>query len=235
VVGWHLGGMAGHPPKAGTLRNRRDRPESAFCGIQRTRNVMAMRKEDRQMTDGPKTRAAPKDIIQFWFSPETRPHWFVASDAFDAEVRERFGDYSERASAGELDDWARTPEGSLALILLLDQVPRNIHRHTAEAFRSDGKALALAKKAVSVGFDKGVGQDERLFFYLPFQHAEDRAIQDEAVRLVEALGNEENANYARRHRDIIHRFGRFPHRNAQLGRTSTEEEIEFLKQPGSSF
>ncbi len=183
------------------------------------------------MTEEP----APNDIIQFWFSPEARPHWFLASDAFDARMRERFGALSELAGAGELDDWAKTPEGSLALILLLDQVPRNIHRHAAQAFRSDDKALALAKKAIAAGFDMSVGKDERLFFYLPLQHAEDIATQDEAVRLVEALGDEEHTNYARRHRDIIQRFWRFPHRNAQLGRTSTQAEIEFLKQPGSSF
>jgi uncharacterized protein (DUF924 family) len=186
---------------------------------------------DTQLIEEP----APNDIIQFWFSPETRPHWFLASDAFDARVRERFGALSEQASAGELDDWAKMPEGSLALILLLDQVPRNIHRHTAQAFRSDGKALALAKEAISVGFDMSIGKDERLFFYLPLQHAEDIAAQEEAVRLVEALGDQEHTDYARRHRDIIRRFGRFPHRNAQLGRTFTEAEIEFLKQPGSSF
>ena len=185
--------------------------------------------------DESKARTAEKDIIQFWFAPESRAHWFAASDAFDAKVRERFGTLSERAGAGELDNWAKTPEGSLALILLLDQVPRNIHRHTAEAFRSDAKALALAKMAISAGFDTGVATNEKLFFYLPLQHAEDRTIQSEAVRLVEALGDEKYTNFARRHRDIIYRFGRFPHRNAQLGRTSTEAEIEFLKQPGTIF
>jgi uncharacterized protein (DUF924 family) len=177
----------------------------------------------------------PNDIIQFWFSPETRPHWFVASDAFDARVRERFGALSERARAGELDDWAKTPEGSFALILLLDQVPRNIHRRTAQAFRSDGKALELAKGALAAGFHMSVDEDKRLFLYLPLQHAEDMAAQEEAVALVEALGDEEHTDYAIRHRDIIRRFGRFPHRDAQLGRTSTEAEIEFLKQPDSSF
>jgi uncharacterized protein (DUF924 family) len=188
-----------------------------------------------QVTDEPAIGLAPKDIIQFWFSPETRSYWFVASDAFDAKVRERFGTLSEHASSGDLDDWARTPEGSLALILLLDQVPRNIRRHTAQAFQSDDKALALAKKAVSAGFDRSLAKDERLFFYLPFEHAEDRAAQDEAIRLIEALGDEEYTDYARRHRDIIYRFGRFPHRNELLRRTSTEAEIEYLKQPGSSF
>jgi uncharacterized protein (DUF924 family) len=183
----------------------------------------------------PETGKAPKDILQFWFSSDTRPHWFEASDAFDAKVRERFGALSERARAGEFDDWAKTCEGSLALILLLDQVPRNIHRNSAQAFNSDDKALGLAKAAVSAGFDMGVGKHERLFFYLPFQHAEDRATQDEAFRLVEALGDEKHTGYARRHHDIIHRFGRFPHRNAQLGRISTQAETEFLKQPGSSF
>jgi uncharacterized protein (DUF924 family) len=183
----------------------------------------------------PGTGPAPEDIIRFWFSSETRSRWFEASEAFDAEVRERFGTLSESASCGELDDWARTPEGSLALLLLLDQVPRNIYRHTARAFRSDEKALALAKNAVSAGFDRSFGKHERLFFYLPFEHAEDRAAQDASVRLFEALGDDEYTDYARRHRDVIYRFGRFPHRNEQLGRTSTEAEIEYLRQPGSRF
>jgi uncharacterized protein (DUF924 family) len=186
-------------------------------------------------TDVSEPLAMPREIIDFWFSPETRPHWFTASEAFDKAVRAHFGALYERAYAGQLDDWASTPHGALALILLLDQVPRNVFRGTARAFASDREALAFAQKAVSAGFDSDVAKDQRLFFYLPFQHAEDRAIQDEAVRLVAALGDEENTGYARRHRDIIHRFGRFPHRNPQLGRTSTETEIEFLKQPGSSF
>jgi uncharacterized protein (DUF924 family) len=178
---------------------------------------------------------APGDIIRYWFSSKTRPYWFVAEDAFDAEVRERFGPLSQRASSGALDGWAETPGGALALLLLLDQVPRNIYRHTAQAFQSDEKALALAKKAVSAGFDRGFGKDERLFFYLPFEHAEDRAAQDESLRLIEALGDDEYTDYARRHRDIIYRFGRFPHRNEQLGRPSTEAEIEYLKQHGPPF
>ena len=186
-------------------------------------------------TDGSETRATPKEVTNFWFSPQSRPHWLSASDAFDAEVQERFGTLCDRARAGELDDWAKTPEGALALILLLDQVPRNIYRNTAQAFASDATALEFARKAVSSGFDRDAGKDERLFYYLPFEHTEDCATQDEAVRLIEALGDEEHAEYARRHHDIIQRFGRFPHRNAQLGRTSTEEEIEFLNQPDASF
>jgi uncharacterized protein (DUF924 family) len=187
------------------------------------------------MTDGSETHATPKDVTNFWFSTLSRPHWFTASDAFDAEVRKRFGTLCDRARAGELDDWTKTPEGALALILLLDQVPRNIYRNSAQAFASDATALEFARKAVSSGFDRDAGKDERLFYYLPFEHTESCATQDEAVRLIEALGDEEHAEYARRHHDIIQRFGRFPHRNAQLGRTSTEEEIEFLNQPDASF
>jgi uncharacterized protein (DUF924 family) len=188
-----------------------------------------------QVTEAYGAGPAPEDIIRFWFSSETRNSWFVASEAFDAAVRERFGALAGRARSGDLDDWARTPEGSLALLLLLDQVPRNIYRRTAQAFQSDDKALTLAKNAVSAGFDRSFGKDERLFFYLPFEHAEDRAAQDLSVRLIEALGDDEYTDYARRHREIIYRFGRFPHRNEQLGRTSTEAEIEYLKPPGSSF
>ncbi len=182
--------------------------------------------------DETETGPAPQDVIQFWFSPETRPNWFKKSDAFDAEVRERFGALYERANAGDLDDWARAPEGSLALILLFDQVPRNIHRNTPKAFQSDEKALAIAKNAVAAGFDKDFGKDERLFLYLPFEHSEDRADQDEAVRLVGTLGDKEYTVYCRRHRDVIYRFGRFPHRNEILGRTSTDADIAFLIERG---
>lgn len=180
-------------------------------------------------------QATPKDVTDFWFSPEARPHWFTASDAFDAALRQRFTVLHESARGGELDDWAKTPGGALALILLLDQIPRNIFRNSARAFGSDDKALALAKRAVASGFDRALGKDERLFLYLPFEHAEDRATQDEAVLLIEGLKDPAYTDYARRHRDIIRRFGRFPHRNEHLRRTSTPEEIEFLKEPGSSF
>jgi uncharacterized protein (DUF924 family) len=146
-------------------------------------------------TDVSEPLAMPREIIDFWFSPETRPHWFTASEAFDKAVRAHFGALYERAYAGQVDDWASTPHSALALILLLDQVPRNIFRGTARAFASDREALAFAQKAVSAGFDSEVAKDQRLFFYLPFQHAEDRAIQDEAVRLVAALGDEENTDY----------------------------------------
>jgi len=187
------------------------------------------------MAYGSEVQATPTNVTDFWFASETRAHWFTASDAFDAALRQRFAALYERARAGKLDDWVKTPRGALSLTLLLDQIPRNIFRNSAHAFLSDEKALLLAKKAISLGFDLGLGKDERLFLYLPFQHAEDRAAQDEAVRLIEGLGDEEYTNYAQRHRDIIRRFGRFPHRNKLLGRTSTCEEIEFLRQPGSSF
>jgi uncharacterized protein (DUF924 family) len=186
------------------------------------------------MADGVGTQATPAYVTNFWFSL-TRADWFTASEGFDAALRHRFAALYERACAGGLDDWAETPHGALALILLLDQVPRNIFRNSARAFLSDEKALAVAKKAISSGFDRGLGKDERLFLYLPFEHAEDLATQDEAVSLIEELNDEEYTSYVRRHRDIIRRFGRFPHRNEPLGRTSTCEELEFLREPGSSF
>lgn len=177
----------------------------------------------------------PATVLDFWFDPATKPHWFVKSDAFDHGVAERLGALLEQAAAGALDHWAETPEGLLALVILLDQVPRNVHRGTPAAFATDAKALALAERAVAQGLDKAVEPARRLFLYLPFEHAENLAAQEQAVALFATTGDAEYLDYAIRHRDVIARFGRFPHRNAILGRTSTTEELEFLEQPGSSF
>ncbi len=186
------------------------------------------------------------DVIEFWFgSPESpergRPRkvWFKKSEALDAEIRRRFlGDW-ERASRGELGAWAATPLAALARVIVLDQFPRNMFRGTARAFSSDSLALAAAKNMVERGFDRVLLPAGRLFVYLPFEHAEELDAQRRSLALFEALRadapDEDNTGYARRHHDIIARFGRFPHRNAILGRDSTAEEIEFLKQPGSSF
>jgi uncharacterized protein (DUF924 family) len=181
------------------------------------------------------TPAAAQDLLDFWFSSETKPNWFTTSDGFDNEVRQRFGILHEAAASGQLDDWAETPEGALALILLLDQVPRNMFRGSALAFATDGKALELAKKAVIRGLDIGLQKDERLFLYLPFEHAEDLAAQDEAVRLIEALGDDDYTRYAHAHRETIRRFGRFPYRNAALQRPSTTEELAFLKAQADQY
>ena len=178
---------------------------------------------------------APSDILSFWFSEEAKPKWFARDDGFDAELRRRFGALLVKARQGEFAHWAENPDGALALVILLDQLPRNVHRGTPQAFAADDLALATAKQAIAQGYDLRLTPEGRGFLYLPFEHSEDLADQDKGVALFEALGSEELLDYMRRHRDIIARFGRFPHRNAILGRNSTAEEIEFLKQPGSSF
>lgn len=179
--------------------------------------------------------ATPEDLLAFWLSEPIKAKWFVSEADFDAELGTRFGGLLAKATRGELAHWAGTPEGALALIVLLDQFSRNIHRGTPEAFAADPLALATAKAAIAQGFDLRVAPDGRLFFYLPFEHAENLADQEKGVALFEALGVEDWLDYMRRHRAIIARFGRFPHRNGILGRISTPEEIEFLKLPGSSF
>ncbi len=174
-------------------------------------------------------------VLDFWFDPRTTPDWFKGGAAFDREVETRLGALYAQARDGEIDGWAVEPPGLLALVILLDQVPRNIHRGTPAAFVTDAKALALARLGVDRGFDAGFDTDRRLFLYLPFEHAENLADQERSVALFRALGHAEYLDYAIRHRDVVARFGRFPHRNAILGRASTAAELAFLEQPGSSF
>lgn len=185
------------------------------------------------MTD-PST-PTPADLLSFWFSEEVKPKWFEKDNGFDAELRERFGPLLMKGMRGELAQWEESPDGALALVILLDQLPRNIHRGTPEAFAADPLALETAKAAIARGYDLRVAPERRTFFYVPFEHSESLADQDRGVPLFEALGVQEYLGYMRRHRDIVARFGRFPYRNAILGRSSMPEEIEFLKQPGSSF
>ncbi len=176
-----------------------------------------------------------QDVLAFWFAASSKAHWFERSDAFDEAVRARLGPLHARAMAGEIDGWAGEPRGLLALVILLDQVPRNIHRGTPSAFATDAKALALARLAVDRGLDAGFEPDERLFLYLPFEHSEQLADQERSVALFRGLGDANYLDYAIRHRDVIARFGRFPHRNAVLGRASTAAELAFLEEPGSAF
>lgn len=196
----------------------------------------------------PTVAAAPDSaaVLAFWFgTPDdaefTKPRraWFTKDPAFDAEIRRRFGRLYEDALAGRCDHWRDDPQACLALILLFDQFSRNMFRDTPRAFAADPRALELARHAVAMGFDRRVPVVHRAFFYLPFEHSEDIADQHRAVALFEAVdphpGKAEGIDYAVRHRDIIARFGRFPHRNAILGRESTAEEIAFLNQPNSSF
>jgi len=163
--------------------------------------------------------------------------WFKKTDEFDIECAQ-FSEAVADARTGAYDDWAATSRGSLALLILLDQLPRNLYRGSALAFASDEKARSVARAAIDRGFDRELTVFERMFMYLPFEHSEDPADQDESVRLFELLGGEvadDPARYARDHRDVIRRFGRFPHRNAALGRTSTPEEEAYLAQPGAGF
>jgi len=189
---------------------------------------------------------APADVLDFWFGDTDGldPRWFKRSDAFDAEIAARFGAATQAALAGSLDGWADTTGGALALILLLDQFTRNMHRGTPAAFAGDARALALAQRLVATGEHLQLPPLRRWFAYMPLEHAEDLALQGQCVQLFEALavhaGPHQDAlvgalDYARRHHDVIARFGRFPHRNAILGRVSSAEEAAFLQQPGSSF
>jgi uncharacterized protein (DUF924 family) len=177
--------------------------------------------------------ATPDDVLAFWrqAGPD---RWFSKDEAFDQACRERFLLTYEAAARGDLNEWELTADGSLALVLLLDQFPRNMFRGTPLAFATDALALAAARHAIASGYDRNWLRVEKIFGYLPFEHSEALADQQLACELMRPLG-EEQYDYAVRHKDIIERFGRFPHRNAILGRESTPEEIEFLKQPGSGF
>lgn len=194
------------------------------------------------------------DILDFWFAGvEQNPAasearvawWFNGGDGVDQEIRDRFAGTAAAAARGLLDGWAATPQGALALVLVLDQFPRNIHRGLPEAFAADAKAVAVADAAIAAGRLGDLGPIERVFLYLPFQHAENLDVQNRSVSLYEDLVAtadpgwtsllEANLKYAREHRDIIARFGRFPHRNAVLGRAARPEEEAFLAAGGPDF
>ena len=176
----------------------------------------------------------PDAVLDFWFSTRAQPLWFARNAEFDAQVRARLGAAFALACEGRLEGWAETPRGLLALVVLLDQVPRNLHRGGAQAFATDARALALAEAGLARGFDATLAPAERQFLYMPFMHAEDSAAQARSVALFEALAYEDAADYARQHRDVIRRFGRFPGRNAALGRPSTPAEEAFLAEENKS-
>lgn len=175
------------------------------------------------------------DVLRFWFEEITPAQWWAKSDDFDRRIESRFGTLHAAAMRGELYAWRDGADGRLAEIIVLDQFSRNIHRGLPAAFAGDGMALVLAQEAVAAGLDGQLAASRRVFLYLPFMHSESLLIQELAVRLFAAPGMEENLDFARRHHAIIERFGRYPHRNAILGRPSTAAELEFLKTPGSSF
>jgi uncharacterized protein (DUF924 family) len=175
-------------------------------------------------------------ILAFWFSETLPRQWFAKNPAFDALVGERFLGLTRRAIAGELDAWSAEPAGALALVLLLDQFPRQIWRDTAMAFAGDPQALALSLRAVELGWlEAEPEQARRQFWLMPLMHSEDLEVQEAALPLFEQLTDPRTADFARRHRDVIARFGRFPHRNAALGRLSSTDELAFLQTPGSRF
>lgn len=195
-----------------------------------------------------------ENILAFWFGGDAgdsataeaqKKLWWAKDAVIDAEIRERYGALVAAAAGGAHREWAREPRGRLALILLFDQFPRNIYRDTPQAFAHDGLALRLALDGIAAGADRTLRAIERVFFYLPLEHAESMEMQERSVALFTALaagvpGADRGTfagfvDYAVRHRDVVHRFGRFPHRNRILGRESSAGEQDFLKQPGSSF
>jgi uncharacterized protein (DUF924 family) len=184
----------------------------------------------------------PTDVLAFWFGPPphaTRDVWFRKAPAFDAAIRERFGAAVTAALSGEFTTWDATPQGALARVILLDQFTRNLHRDTPLAFAGDTQALTIAEQAIARGFDRELDRFERWFLYLPFEHSEDAAMQQRSLALFGQLaaetGDRAPLEWAEKHAAVIRRFGRYPHRNAILGRASTTEELAFLAQPGSSF
>ena len=174
-------------------------------------------------------------VLAFWFEEIEPKQWWSVDPQFDATIRERFLPLWHRAVAGELYSWRGTPSGRLAEVIVLDQFSRNVFRSTPAAFAQDAMALVLAQEAVASGALEALLPDERTFLLLPYMHSESRLIHVEAERLYRAWTPQENYDFELRHKAIVVRFGRYPHRNATLGRASTPEEIEFLKTPGSSF
>jgi uncharacterized protein (DUF924 family) len=173
---------------------------------------------------------SPADVLAFW--REAGPDkWFTRDDAFDAEIRDKFLSTYQAAAAGTIAEWEATAEGALALVIVLDQFPRNMFRGQAQCFATDAAARAVANRALKRGYELDVPGDQRGFFFLPFMHSEDMADQDRCVALYREAGDE-NLTYALEHADIIRRFGRFPHRNAILGRVTTAEEQAYLDADG---
>lgn len=177
----------------------------------------------------------PEDVLRFWFEEIQPAQWWKADPDFDALVRASFGPLHAAAVAAELHPWRCTPEGRLAEVIVLDQFSRNIHRGSPLAFAADGMALVLAQEAVAAGADQALPVAQRAFLYMPYMHSESRAIHAISETLFSTPGLESNHAAGLRHRAIVERFGRYPHRNAILGRASTAQELEFLAGPGSSF
>ena len=177
----------------------------------------------------------PAEILKFWFEDIDRALWFKKDADFDRLLAERFGTLHTLASLGELSAWRDTSQGRLAEIIVLDQFSRNLFRDSPKAFAQDGMALVLAQEALRCGADVKLSAQQRVFLYMPYMHSESLAVHETAVTLFTGNGIQNNLDFELKHKAIIERYGRYPHRNAVLGRSSTAEEMEFLSQPGSGF
>lgn len=176
-----------------------------------------------------------QEVLDFWFKESEAAQWFTKDEAFDEEIRRRFGAIHGQASRGECVSWRETINGRLAEVIVLDQFSRNLYRNSPEAFAYDGMALVLTQEALASGQLEQLSQVERSFLYMPLMHSESLVIHEEALKRFAEPGLENNLAFEQRHLEIIESFGRYPHRNQVLGRTSTAEELAFLKEPGSSF
>jgi uncharacterized protein (DUF924 family) len=178
---------------------------------------------------------APEDVLKFWFEDHGHEDWFGGKPEFDAKLKAQFGATHERIAAGEGYAWRNTPAGRLAEIVVLDQFSRQLYRGQPKAFASDGMALVLAQEFVAQGLDQALEPMRRMFVYLPYEHSESLAMQLHSVRLFQALGDENAIKFARAHLEVIQRFGRFPKRNAALGRESTPEELAYMASGEHTF
>lgn len=176
-----------------------------------------------------------RHILQFWFEELSPKQWWLKDEALDQVIKSRYSDVHQQANQCELFSWRHSAKGRLAEIIILDQFSRNMYRDTARSFASDSLALALAQEAIAVGADQELSQSERCFLYMPFMHSESTVVHTIAEQLFKDNGIEDNYHFELKHKQIIDRYGRYPHRNAILGRASSAEETEFLRQPGSSF
>ncbi len=170
----------------------------------------------------------PQILLDFWFAPEHEKFWFNSTPQFDQQIREQFENIWLAAKEGQLVDWERSAEGALALVILLDQLPLNMYRGLLQSFSTEAQAREVSGRAIELGFDQSLADSGKAFLYMPFMHSEDRVDQDRSVALYKAAGLSENLKFAQHHREIVRRFGRFPHRNAILCRTSTADEEVWL-------
>jgi uncharacterized protein (DUF924 family) len=175
----------------------------------------------------------PDIIISFWYSKRISPFWFRSTEGVDQEIRDKFYDLWLQAEASKLDDWLSSAEGCLALVIVLDQFPLNMFRNQARSFATEAQAISVCKHAILHGYDHQIDKSKLSFLYIPLMHSENSDDQNMSVALYQQAGLDANVRFAQHHRDIIKRFGRFPHRNAVLGRESTQQEIEYLSSDSS--